>query len=64
MKNIDNVISKIKNLKSDLSNKDFLLTWEQTKDELLSVLSVAEALKMFRDNNISPKVFEDRKSVV
>ncbi|MGD9638810.1 MAG: knotted carbamoyltransferase YgeW [Alphaproteobacteria bacterium] len=58
MNKIDALISKVKSLDSNLSNKDFLLTWEQTKDELLSVLTVAEALKTFRDNNVSPKIFD------
>lgn len=54
----DGLIKDIKGLKSNLHAKDFLLTWEQTEDELKRVLLVAEALKMFRDNNISSKVFE------
>lgn len=54
----DSLIKDIKGLKSNLHAKDFLLTWEQTEDELKRVLLVAEALKMFRDNNISSKVFE------
>lgn len=54
----DGLIKDIKGLKSNLHAKDFLLTWEQTEDELKRVLLVAEVLKMFRDNNISSKVFE------
>jgi knotted carbamoyltransferase YgeW len=41
-----------------LFGKDFLLTWEKSLTDLEMVLSVAEDLKMFRDRNISPRVFE------
>lgn len=55
----DSLIKEIKGLKSNLHSKDFLLTWEQTEDELKRVLLVAEVLKNFRDlGNISTKVFE------
>lgn len=58
MKNFDEIVAKVKSYKSDLSKKDFLLTWEQTKDELMTVLDTAKALRMLRDNNISPRAFD------
>jgi knotted carbamoyltransferase YgeW len=51
-------INKLGQLKTDLYKKDFLLTWEKSKDDLKAILEVAEILKEMRDNNISPKVFE------
>lgn len=57
-KHYEELIKEIKSYKSDLDKKDFLLTWEQSEDELKRVLAVAEILKLFRDKNISSKVFE------
>jgi knotted carbamoyltransferase YgeW len=58
MKSFNQIIEEIKKLKSDLHQKDFLLTWDKTKDELLQTILVAEALKYLRDNNISAKCFD------
>lgn len=55
---IDNLIQKISARNNGLYQKDFLLTWEKSMEELHQILDVAEALKYFRDNNISPKVFD------
>ncbi|MCK9202910.1 MAG: knotted carbamoyltransferase YgeW [Bacteroidales bacterium] len=41
-----------------LFQKDFLLTWEKTTEELESVLLVAEALKEMRDKNLSTRCFD------
>ena len=41
-----------------LFEKDFLLTWEKSVEELQTVLNVAEDLKLLRDRNISPKCFD------
>ena len=52
---------KIKNLsqlQSDLYQKDFLLTWEKSEQDLRVVLEVAGILKAMRDQNISPRVFD------
>jgi len=51
-------INKLDQLKTDLYKKDFLLTWEKSKDDLKGILEVAEILKEMRDNNISPRVFD------
>ncbi|MFP4023500.1 MAG: knotted carbamoyltransferase YgeW [Thiohalospira sp.] len=55
---IKNKIEKLGQLKTDLYQKDFLLTWEKTQDDLKAILEVAEILKEMRDNNISPRVFD------
>ena len=57
MKSINQLITEIGALKSNLHNKDFLLTWEQITDELKQVLKVADALKSMRGENIATKVF-------
>ncbi|MCX6303445.1 MAG: knotted carbamoyltransferase YgeW [Bacteroidetes bacterium] len=41
-----------------LFGKDFLLTWEKKREDLETILSVAEDLKMLRDQNISPRCFD------
>ncbi len=51
-------IERLQELKTKLYQKDFLLTWEKTGDELEMVLEVASILKAMRDRNISPKVFD------
>ncbi len=37
---------------------DFFLTWEKTRDELLSVFAVADALRDLRSRNISTRIFD------
>lgn len=51
-------IQKISALKTGLYQKDFLLTWEKSHDDLKAILEVAEILKEMRNNNISPRVFD------
>jgi knotted carbamoyltransferase YgeW len=41
-----------------LFGKDFLLTWEKSREDLETILTVAEDLKMLRDRNISPRCFD------
>jgi knotted carbamoyltransferase YgeW len=57
MKAIKKLLREIGALKSNSHKKDFLLTWEQTPDELKLVLKVAEALKRMRGENIATRVF-------
>lgn len=57
MKNFKQIISNLENLKSNLYQKDFLLTWEKSLDELKAVLAVADALKFLYTNNISTRLF-------
>ncbi|HPH03673.1 MAG TPA: knotted carbamoyltransferase YgeW [Spirochaetota bacterium] len=52
------LIKEIKGYKADLVNKDFLLTWEKSVDELKQILAVADALRSLRKDNISTKVFD------
>jgi len=57
MRTVNQLIKDIKALKSNLHQKDFLLTWEQSREELELVLKLAEALKTMRSENIATKVF-------
>jgi knotted carbamoyltransferase YgeW len=63
MKSFNQIIEAIQQLKSNLHQNDFLLTWEKTEDELKQTLLVAEALKFLRDHNISTKVFDSGLAV-
>ncbi|MGR5128566.1 knotted carbamoyltransferase YgeW [Photobacterium swingsii] len=57
MKSINELIKEINELKSELHDKDFLLTWEQTPEELERVLKTAQVLKAMRQENIATNVF-------
>lgn len=63
MNNLQNKIEKLLSLGSDLFSKDFLLTWEKSKNDLEYLLQLAQLLKDFRDNNISAKMFESGLAV-
>ncbi len=58
MKNPPNIIDKIGGLKSSMFQKDFLLLWEKSNDELKLILKLAGLVRLMRDRNISPKVFD------
>jgi knotted carbamoyltransferase YgeW len=58
MQNIQKKIDEIKCQKTNLYGKDFLLTWDKTKDELNTIMLVAEVLKSMRGYNISPRLFD------
>ncbi len=50
-------------IKSDLFQKDFLLTWEKSEKDLRLILEVAGILKEMREQNISSKVFDSGLAV-
>lgn len=51
-------IGKTEEKASSLFQKDFLLSWEKSQEELETVLIVAEILKYLRDRNISVRCFD------
>ena len=51
-------IDSLSRLTTDLYNKDFLLTWEHTDDEIRAVLLVAECLKELHRAGISYRIFD------
>lgn len=57
MSTLKQLIERIAALKSGLHDKDFLLSWEQSEDELRQVLLVAEVVKRMRAQNIATRVF-------
>lgn len=59
MDEINTLLHVISQKKSALSKKDFLLTWQQTRDELEQVLAIAEAMKSLRERNIDTRVFNN-----
>ncbi|WP_034917757.1 knotted carbamoyltransferase YgeW [Erwinia sp. 9145] len=59
MENLNALLHAIGQRKSDLANKDFLLTWEQSRDELEQVLDIAAALKTLREKNIDTQLFNN-----
>lgn len=59
MDKLQNLTDKLNELNfADMYNNDFFLTWEKTFDELQAVWTVADALRVLRENNISTKVFD------
>lgn len=61
--NIKEKIQILSKLKSKLFQKDFLLTWEKSEDDLKAILEIAAILKELRDENISPKVYDSGLAV-
>ena len=51
-------INRLQELNVKLHRKDFLLTWEKSHDELVTVLEIAEILREMREQNISPRIFD------
>lgn len=43
---------------ASMFEKDFLLTWEKSMDELEAVFTVADALRMLRESNVSARIFD------
>lgn len=60
---LNKLLKEIEPLKINMHQKDFLLTWEKSRDEILATLKVAEALKVLYENDISTKVFESGLAV-
>lgn len=56
-------IETLRKLTPNLFQKDFLLTWEKSMDDLLTILEIADALRLLRDQNSSPRVFDSGLAV-
>src|SRR5512140_1338454 len=54
---IEKLIARLGDLKTGLYQKDFLLTWRQTDEELRAVLLVAEILEEMWRANIRTRFF-------
>ena len=55
---IAKLIEGLKGKKIGMYHKDFLLTWEKSRDELDATFIVADALRAMREANISPKIWD------
>jgi knotted carbamoyltransferase YgeW len=57
-KQFQTIISKLKKLKLGMYNRDFLLTWERSDDEIKSVMLVAELFKDMHRDGLSFRTFD------
>ena len=57
------LLKEIGALGGDLFQKDFLLTWEKSVDEIKKIVAVAEALRWLRRANISSRCFDSGLAV-
>ncbi|MBF0410191.1 MAG: knotted carbamoyltransferase YgeW [Candidatus Riflebacteria bacterium] len=58
MKELNNLLKEIKDYKSKMFGRDFLLTWDKSIDELKQILAIADLLKLMRQENISARCFD------
>jgi knotted carbamoyltransferase YgeW len=57
-KQLQSSIQALRKLKIDIYNRDFLLTWERSDDEIKAVTLVAEVLKEMHKQGLSIRAFE------
>ncbi len=58
MSEITKLLGQLAGKKIDMFHKDFLLTWEKSRDELEATFLVADILREMRKENISPKIWD------
>jgi len=56
-------IAVLEKLDTALFEKDFLLTWEKSENDLIAILEIAGILKKLRDKGISSRVFDSGLAV-
>ncbi len=56
--NLETKVNRLRELKQSFYNRDFLLTWEQTDQELEAVMLCAEILKELHRTGVSARVFD------
>ena len=57
-KAILDLAAEFKGLKSDLFQKDFLLTWEHPEDQIKAILTLATAFKRLHQEGYSYRAFD------
>ena len=63
-KKLEELIGELDGLNtSAMSSKDFLLSWEQSNDEIAAVFRTAEILRLMRNSNISPRLYDSGLAV-
>jgi knotted carbamoyltransferase YgeW len=55
---LEEKLQELARLRADLANRDFLLTWEHSLDEIHSILLTAECLRTLHDSGRSLRVFD------
>ena len=55
---IRSMIEQLRDKRVAMVNKDFLLTWEKTLEEIEATFLVADILRAMREQNMSPRVFD------
>ena len=63
MSSIDSLIKDLAKLDVSGYGYDFMLTWLKSDQEIRATLRVAEALRAFRDADISPRIFDSGVAV-
>ena len=58
MSEINDKLAELAKLKFDMYQKDFLLTWQKSDEDLQAIVTIAEILKIMHKENISAKVFD------
>lgn len=60
---LNKIAENLSEIENTLFDKDFLLTWEKSDDELQLILTLAQLMKSMREQNISLKAFESGLAV-
>ncbi|HMP90423.1 MAG TPA: knotted carbamoyltransferase YgeW [Kiritimatiellia bacterium] len=63
MERMSSIMREVKDKNRGLFEKDFLLTWDKSTDDLQAVLALAELLKLAHRENVSLKCFESGLAV-
>ncbi len=63
MQELSNRMAALEGASIDMFGKDFLLTWEKSRSEIIATLSVAEILRGMREMNVSPRLWDSGLAV-
>ena len=58
MKDLDVILDRLGDYRADLHERDFLLTWERSRDDLQTILDLAEGLRVLRSRNVPTRCFD------
>jgi knotted carbamoyltransferase YgeW len=58
MKDLDAILDRLAGYRAELHERDFLLTWERTADDLRTILDLAEGLRVLRSRNVATRCFD------
>jgi knotted carbamoyltransferase YgeW len=57
MSDLNTILKRIASRTTGLHGRDFLLTWQKSRDELEQILDIAEALRLLRAGNLDTRCF-------